>query len=51
MTAIPDKDARCHRIERLIESGMGVCASCREVGISEKTYYRWRKAQAETSRA
>jgi len=26
---------------------MGVCESCREVGISEKTFYRWRKARAE----
>ena len=24
-----------------------VCESCREVGVSEKTFYRWRKAMAE----
>jgi len=24
-----------------------VCESCREVGVSEKTFYRWRKAQAK----
>lgn len=47
MAAIPDKDARCRAIERLIESGKGVCESCREIGISEKTFYRWRKAQQE----
>ncbi len=46
MTGITDKDEKCRRIERLIESGRGVCESCREVGISEKTLYRWRKAQA-----
>lgn len=46
MTAIQDKDEKCRRIERLIESGKGVCESCREVGISEKTFYRWRKARS-----
>ncbi|MCB2085783.1 MAG: helix-turn-helix domain-containing protein [Sphingomonadaceae bacterium] len=47
MTGIPDKDARCARIEQLIAAGQGVCESCREAGISEKTFYRWRKARAE----
>jgi len=47
MVAIVDKDAKCRRIEQLIEGGMGVCESCREVGVSEKTFYRWRKAQAQ----
>ena len=46
MHAIPDKDARCQRIEALVASGKGVCESCRDVGISEKTFYRWRKACA-----
>lgn len=46
MAAIPDKEARCRRIEALIAEGHGVCESCRDVGISEKTFYRWRKAQA-----
>ena len=44
MAAIPGKDEKCKRIERLISGGMGVCESCREVGISEKTFHRWRKA-------
>lgn len=43
MVAIANKDEKCQRIEALISSGMGVCASCREVGISEKTFYRWRQ--------
>ena len=43
MAAIPDKEARCRRIEALIAKGQGVCASCRDVGVSEKTFYRWRK--------
>ena len=47
MTAIPDKNVRCREIEALIASGNGVCESCREIGISEKTFYRWRKARAE----
>jgi transposase-like protein len=47
MTAIPDKDAKCRRIEAMIAEGMGVTESCREVGISEKTFYRWRKAKAD----
>ncbi|MEN7536148.1 helix-turn-helix domain-containing protein [Aurantiacibacter flavus] len=48
MAAIPDKDERCRAIERLITAGGGVCASCREMGVSEKTFYRWRKAQPIT---
>jgi hypothetical protein len=51
MTAIPDKDAKCRRIEKLISTGQGVCESCRAVGISEKTFYRWRKARGEARRA
>lgn len=47
MSGIPDKDTRCRKIEALIASGNGVCESCREMGISEKTFYRWRKARAE----
>lgn len=43
MAVTPDKDAKCREIERLIASGRGVCESCREIGISEKTFYRWRK--------
>ncbi|OYX66384.1 MAG: hypothetical protein B7Y88_05765 [Sphingomonadales bacterium 32-64-17] len=46
MATIPDKDARCRAIEALIAAGAGVCESCRKMGVSEKTFYRWRKAQA-----
>lgn len=45
MVAIADKDAKCRRIEQLIGSGKGVCESCREVGVSEKTFYRWLRSQ------
>jgi len=48
MPAIPDKNSRCLQIEALIAEGRGVCESCREIGISEKTFYRWRKAQSVT---
>jgi transposase-like protein len=48
MAAISEKDAKCRRIEALIASGHGVCESCREVGISEKTFYRWRKEQSQS---
>lgn len=47
MPAIPNKDTRCRNIEALIASENGVCESCREIGISEKTFYRRRKARAE----
>ena len=47
MTAIPNKEVRCLEIEALIASGSGVCESCRKIGISEKTFYRWRKARAD----
>ena len=42
MARIVDKEARCQRISALVASGRGVCESCREIGISEKTFYRWR---------
>ena len=47
MVAIVDKDRKCRAIARMISSGMGVTESCREIGISEKTFYRWRKEQSE----
>ncbi|MCJ2183879.1 helix-turn-helix domain-containing protein [Novosphingobium sp. 1949] len=47
MSAIPDKDARCQAIAALIATGKGVVESCREIGISEKTFQRWRKARQE----
>jgi len=47
MRQIADKDAKCRRIQMLIHAGQGVCESCREVGVSEKTFYRWRKSQTE----
>lgn len=47
MVAILDKEEKCRRIEWLIAAGSGVCESCREVGVSEKTFYRWRHAQRE----
>lgn len=45
MTAIENRDEKCRQIERLISGGSGVCESCSKVGVSEKTFYRWRKAQ------
>lgn len=48
MAVIIDKDRKCRRIEQLIAGGMGVCESCREVGVSEKTFHRWRKAQQQS---
>ncbi len=47
MVAIVDKDRKCREIERRIANGGGVCESCRELGVSEKTFYRWRKAQRD----
>ena len=43
MAQIANQDEKCRKIERLIASGKGVTESCREVGISEKTLYRWRQ--------
>ena len=42
MAVIVDKDRKCREIERLIASGRGVCESCRELRVSEKTFHRWR---------
>ena len=50
MPPIPGKEGRCLEIEMLIAAGRGVCESCREAGISEKTFYRWRKARADEER-
>lgn len=50
MAVIADKDERCERIEQLIAEGHGVCESCRAQGVSEKTFYRWRKARAVDSK-
>ncbi|WP_158213673.1 hypothetical protein [Sphingopyxis witflariensis] len=47
MPALSNKDARCREIEALIASGKWVCESCREIEISEKTFYRWRRASAD----
>jgi putative transposase len=49
MAAIANKDTKCQRIDRMIAGGMGVTESCREIGISEKTFYRWRKARHEAN--
>lgn len=51
MAAIENKDSKCREIERLIGSGHGVTESCRLLGVSEKTLYRWRKEQAEAINA
>lgn len=47
MPAIAGKDEKCRAIEALIASGIGVCQACRELGVSEKTFYRWRKVNAK----
>jgi len=47
MIAIPDKEAKCLAIAARVESGEGVVATCREYGLSEKTFQRWRKARSE----
>ncbi len=49
MAQIENKEEKCRKIERLIASGMGVTESCREVGISEKTLYRWRAGLRKTA--
>jgi putative transposase len=50
MAAIADKDRKCREIELRISQGGGVCESCREFGVSEKTFYRWRKEQREATK-
>jgi len=47
MALVDNKDEKCRKIQNLIASGMGVCESCREIGVSEKTYYRWRLANVD----
>jgi len=45
VTRLADKDRRCREIAALIAAGGGVCDSCRQVGISEKTFQVWRREQ------
>lgn len=40
MALIENKDEKCRDILKLIDEGKAVCESCREVGVSEKTFYR-----------
>lgn len=47
MRRIADKEQKCLQIEALIGQGRGVVESCREVGMSEKTFQRWRKARLQ----
>lgn len=47
MTMVPEKDRRCRDVAALIAAGGGVCDSCRAIGISEKTFQRWRRAQRD----
>jgi transposase-like protein len=35
--------ARLRQIEVLVAQGKSVALACKEAGISEQTYYRWRK--------
>ena len=35
--------AKLRQIEVLMSSGKGAALACKEAGISEQTYYRWRK--------
>lgn len=44
MVPVENKDEKCRAILALIVSGKGVCEACREMAVSEKTFYRWRKA-------
>ncbi|QIG79409.1 helix-turn-helix domain-containing protein [Stakelama tenebrarum] len=47
MSVIPDKEARCQEIARRIATGKGVVEACREIGISERTFARWRRERRE----
>lgn len=51
MALIENKDEKCRAIQKRIAEGAGVCEACREIGVSEKTYYRWRRANADISNA
>ncbi|WP_458757158.1 transposase [Afipia sp. TerB] len=33
-------------VERLIDTGSSVTLACRQIGISQQSYYRWRKEQS-----
>ncbi len=47
MTVLRDKEERCCAVEKLIATGKGVIESCREVGISESAFQRWKRAQRQ----
>ncbi len=33
-------------VDRLIDAGHSATAACRQIGISQQSYYRWRKEQS-----
>ena len=35
--------SKLHQIEVLVAQGKSVAVACKEAGVSEQTYYRWRK--------
>ncbi|WP_293972460.1 transposase [Sphingomonas sp.] len=47
MTVMADKEARCLAVEALVATGRGVIESCREVGISESVFQRWKRAKRQ----
>tara|TARA_R110002033_G_scaffold9777_6_gene32036 strand:+ start:1451 stop:1684 length:234 start_codon:yes stop_codon:yes gene_type:complete len=51
MALIENKEEKCRAIQKRIEQGQGVCESCREIGVSEKTFYRWRRAREDASKS
>ncbi|MHA3842416.1 transposase [Sphingomonas aestuarii] len=49
MTEISGKQAKYEAISLLIKSGRGVVEACREIGVSERTFSRWRVEAKQNS--
>lgn len=48
MISAPDREEAMKLISEAVKSGARLCKACEELGIKERTYYRWRRLKSET---
>lgn len=47
MISAPDREKAVKLIQEAVQAGAGCPKACEEIGITERTYYRWTKAQKQ----
>ena len=48
MISASDRENAVQLIEEAVESGASCEKACEKLGITERTYYRWKKRKGET---